>query len=63
MKKNDQIIARVSEIYKWIEDQQLANKAIAGKCSACGKCCDFEQYGHRLYVTTPEMIYFVEKLG
>jgi Fe-S-cluster containining protein len=62
MKKNDQIIARVSEIYKWI-DQQLANKGIAGSCEVCGKCCDFEAYDHRLYVTTPEIIYFVEKLG
>jgi Fe-S-cluster containining protein len=63
MKKNDQIIARVSEIYKWIEQQQLANKEIAGSCEVCGKCCDFDTYDHRLYVTTPEIIYFVEKLG
>ena len=33
MKKNDQIIARVSEIYKWIEAQQLANKGIAGNAT------------------------------
>jgi Fe-S-cluster containining protein len=63
MTKNDQIVARVSEIYEWIESRQLANKAIAGKCLACGKCCDFESYGHKLFVTTPEMIYFVEKIG
>jgi len=63
MRKNKEIIARVSEIYKWIEEQQLANKEIAGSCEVCGKCCDFEQYDHRLYVTTPEIIYFVEKLG
>jgi Fe-S-cluster containining protein len=62
-KDNEKIIARVSEIYKWIEDQQLANKGLAGQCDACGKCCDFEQYGHRLFVTTPEIIYFVEKFG
>jgi Fe-S-cluster containining protein len=63
MKKNDQIIARVSEIYKWIEQQQLANKEIAGSCEVCGKCCDFESYDHRLYVTTPELLFFVDKLG
>jgi Fe-S-cluster containining protein len=63
MRKNDQIIARVSEIYNWIETQQLANNESAGQCAACGKCCDFERYDHRLYVTTPEIIYFVEKLG
>ena len=58
MRKNDQIIERVSEIYKWIEAQQLANKGIAGSCDVCGKCCDFEQYDHRLYVTTPEIYLF-----
>ena len=63
MRKNKEIIARVSEIYKWIEEQQLANKGIAGNCEVCGKCCDFERYDHRLYVTTPEIIYFVEKVG
>ncbi len=34
-KKEDEsklkIIARVSEIYKWIDEQQLANKDIAGQ--------------------------------
>ena len=63
MARHKKIIERVSEIYKWIEEQQLANKELAGCCAACGKCCDFEQYDHRLYVTTPEIIYFVEKLG
>ena len=66
-KKGDEsklkIVARVSEIYKWIDEQILASNALAGQCSACGKCCDFESYDHRLYVTTPEIIYFVEKLG
>jgi hypothetical protein len=63
VRKNKKIIERVSEIYKWIEEQQLANKCFAGSCAACGKCCDFEAYDHRLYVTPPEIIYFVEKLG
>ncbi len=63
MARHKKIIERVSEIYKWIKAQQLANKGLAGQCDACGKCCDFEQYDHRLYVTTPEIIYFVEKVG
>jgi Fe-S-cluster containining protein len=61
--RHKKIIERVSEIYKWIEAQQFANKGLAGSCAACGKCCDFEQYDHRLYVTAPEIIYFVEKSG
>lgn len=63
MSRNEQIAVRVSEIYKWIEQQQLANKEIAGQCAACGKCCDFESYDHRLYVTTPEILFFVDKLS
>jgi len=61
--RHKKIIERVSEIYQWIEAQQLANKDIAGRCEVCGKCCDFEQYDHRLYVTTPEILFFVDKLG
>jgi hypothetical protein len=62
VRKNKEVIARVSEIYKWIEEQQLTNKVIAGHCDACGKCCDFEAYDHRLFVTTPEILYFIEKV-
>ncbi len=62
-KKNEQIVARVSEIYKWIDEQLLASNLIAGRCLACGKCCDFEKYEHRLYVTTPEIIFFADKIG
>src|SRR5688572_29487653 len=27
-------------------------------CRASGRCCKFEEYGHRLYVTAAEMAYF-----
>jgi Fe-S-cluster containining protein len=57
------VISRVSVIYNWIDEQILANETIAGNCLTCGKCCDFESYDHRLYVTAPEMIYFVNKIG
>jgi Fe-S-cluster containining protein len=32
-------------------------------CVASGKCCQFERYGHRLYVTTAEMASFWASLG
>jgi Fe-S-cluster containining protein len=43
-----------------------AGEEIAGKgavCRASGKCCKFETYGHRLYVTGVELLHFaaVEK--
>ncbi|MFH1370174.1 MAG: hypothetical protein ABII09_02645 [Planctomycetota bacterium] len=56
---NKEVIRQVEEIYNWL-DEQLAAKFT---CDACGKCCDFESYDHRLYVTTPEMLFFIDKVG
>ncbi len=60
MEKDSQIIQEVSEIYTWI-DGQLAG--IDRSCKACGQCCDFEAFGHRLYVTTPELMFFKQFVG
>jgi hypothetical protein len=30
-------------------------------CRASGRCCRFEEYGHRLYVTGVEMVFFAER--
>ncbi len=32
-------------------------------CVASGKCCHFEEYGHRLYVTTMELAKFVRDVS
>ncbi|MHC5183952.1 MAG: YkgJ family cysteine cluster protein, partial [Planctomycetota bacterium] len=32
-------------------------------CRACGDCCDFEAFGHKLYITTPELMYFQHLVG
>lgn len=53
------MIEAVEKIYNWI-DSQVAG---TGDCKACGDCCDFEKFGHRLYVTSVELAYFVEKMG
>ena len=63
MNVNKKIAKRVEEIYNWLDEQIAANREKAGKCYACGKCCDFDTFGHRLFVTTPEIIYFVDKIG
>jgi Fe-S-cluster containining protein len=55
-----QIIKEVDIIYRWL-DEQLSQ--IEQSCQACGNCCDFESFGHRLYVTTPELINFQHYLG
>ena len=60
MKSQPPIIKAVSEVYKWV-DQQVTQ--MHSSCKACGDCCDFESFGHRLYVTTPELIHFQYFVG
>ncbi len=60
MNERSKIIAEVDAIYRWV-DQQV--KILDPSCRACGECCDFESFGHRLYVTTPELIYFQHAVG
>lgn len=60
MKQDSQIIEEVEAIYRWI-DERVAG--IGSKCKACGNCCDFEVFGHRLYVTTPELMHFQQTVG
>ena len=49
------ICDQVAKIYDWL-DSNL--KPSTNRCSACGKCCNFESFGHKLFVTTPELLYF-----
>jgi Fe-S-cluster containining protein len=55
MKAETQIIEAVSAVYRWLDERAAR---MGQSCKACGKCCDFERFGHRLYVTTPELLYF-----
>ena len=41
----------------------LQERLCGAACRACGDCCDFESFGHRLYLTTPEWLYFKVKLA
>ena len=59
MQTNNKIADAVAEVYNWIDSQ--ANQVLA-QCDMCGKCCDFEGYDHRLFVTSPELIYLAVKL-
>ena len=54
-----QIADSVAKVYKWIDSQ---NKPDTNPCKACGKCCDFQTYDHKLFVTSCELVYFTEKL-
>lgn len=57
------LVEEVANAYAWIESQQRREQHRAGSCNACGACCDFPVYGHRLYVTPPELIYLAAKLN
>jgi hypothetical protein len=53
------ILQEVQQVYDWLAGQITAMNP---SCRACGTCCDFDAYGHRLYVTTPEMLYFLNRI-
>ncbi len=58
-----QLIAKVAEIYDWLDSQIRKSADLAGKCNACGTCCDFHTFGHHLFVTTPELMFLAANLG
>jgi len=71
MQSGSQLLKRVAEIYDWLDLQITNNSDLAGQCRACGQCCDFDKRGpaaeqgfdHRLFVTTPELMYLAANLG
>lgn len=61
--RHRRLVHEVEALYEWIDTQLRQNEACAGQCRACGACCNFVSYDHRLFVTPPELIYLAEKLG
>ncbi len=53
---------RVAEIYDWLDEQIRLAEGPSGRCDSCGKCCDFESFDHRLFVTAPELMYLAANL-
>jgi len=49
----------VARVYTDLQREIDARRPI---CSASGKCCRFEEYGHRLYVSTLELAAFVAQV-
>jgi len=60
--RHRRLIAEMADLYDWIDAQLRQDPDRAGQCSACGACCDFPAYDHRLYVTPPELMYLAAKL-
>ncbi len=57
------LLEEVAVLYDWIDAQAKPDPARAGRCRACGACCDFPAYDHRLFVTPPELMYLATKLN
>lgn len=53
------IVAAVADVYAWIDGQTAS---WSPSCRACGECCDFEEFGHRLFLTSVELMYFHSKV-
>jgi Fe-S-cluster containining protein len=58
-----QLLHGVARLYDWLDMQILSNCGLLGNCAACGRCCDFDHFDHRLFVTTPELLYLAANLG
>lgn len=56
-KPNHQLIKKIAEVYNWLNSRIEVHKDWVGQCCACGKCCDFEGFGHKLFVTPPELFF------
>ena len=55
------LLAAMEAIYAAL-DAKLAAATDGDRCGTCGQCCDFDAFGHRLYITTPELVYFACRL-
>ncbi len=61
-KETKRLLREVAQIYDWIDQQLCSHGDLTGRCDACGRCCDFEAYDHRLFVTGPELVYLAASL-
>lgn len=53
-----QVLLRVREIYERLAAEVERRRPI---CVLSGRCCRFDEYGHRLYVTTLELAAFIRE--
>ena len=54
-----QVRQAVSDLYEQVMKEINTRRPI---CLVSGRCCRFDEYGHRLYVTTLELAHFVHHL-
>ncbi|MFQ5425112.1 MAG: hypothetical protein ACE5F9_14190 [Phycisphaerae bacterium] len=51
-----ELFRRMDEFYTSVDESVAKHRPV---CRNRGVCCRFESFGHRLYVTTAELAYFV----
>ena len=57
--QRDDVRSAIAQIYQDLQQQIDARRPL---CILSGRCCHFEEFGHRLYVTTLEMATFLHDL-
>jgi len=62
-KAKPDLLNKVAEIYDWLDGQIRLTDGLVGGGDSCGRCCDFEAFDHRLFVTPPELMYLAANLG
>ena len=57
--RRPEVIAAVGRVYAQLQTEIDLRRPM---CVASGRCCRFEEFGHRLFVTTMELAAFVSQL-
>jgi len=58
----EKVIDEMKDIYSWL-DERIKSYANPETCPGCGQCCDYENFGHRIFITTPEILYLQNALA
>jgi len=56
------VLKTVTEIYRWLDSHIHRPDVPLAKCRRCGDCCNFDTFDHRLFITTPEVMYLAANL-
>jgi hypothetical protein len=59
-REREEVRRAVRNVYIALQDAIDLRRPL---CAASGRCCQFEEFGHRLFVTSAEMGTFLHELG
>jgi hypothetical protein len=62
-KAKSELLNKVAQVYDWLDKQIRLVEGPGVRCDGCGRCCDFEAFDHRLFVTPPELTYLAANIG